>query len=113
MKKITPADKIKLALKMLANPTDAERLLYWQLAINRVFFKKQCIIKGFIVDAYLPREKIAIECDGKQHYHNYEYDCNRDKILKGVGIKTVRIRNHQIEDDPKDLLSVLLRPIIY
>lgn len=94
---------------MLANPTEAERLLYWQLAINHVYFKKQCIIKGYIVDAYLPREKIVIECDGRQHRGNYEYDAIRDNALKSIGIKTVRIRNHQITDNPEGFIKRLIK----
>lgn len=107
--KHTPADKIKLVLKMLANPTKWERLLYWQLAINRVYFKKQCIIKGYIVDAYLPREKIAIECDGRQHRRNYEYDEILDMALKRIGIKTIRILNHQISDDPEGFIKRMIK----
>lgn len=110
--KIDPAKKLSSAFYMLKHPTKAEKELYKWLALNRVFFKKQCIIKGYIVDAYLPREKIVIEVDGRHHNQQLkqmQWDGNRDTVLKRVGYKTIRLRNTTILNNPAETVTKLIK----
>jgi len=57
------------------------------------------VAKGYIVDFYLPKYKLAIEVDGDSHDDRKEYDSKRDNALKHYrGVKTLRISNTQTKD---------------
>ena len=64
----------------------------------------------YIIDFYLPKEKVAIELDGQWHYtpEAMENDKIRTKLLKKEGISVIRIMNimeHTIE--PKHIKELL------
>ena len=47
------------------------------------------------IDFANPAKKIAIEIDGEQHYVDQrivDHDIERDKVLKEIGWKTIRVR---------------------
>ena len=109
--KISPAKKIQSAIKMLHNPTPAEKVLYMHLAFNRVFFRKQCVIRGYIVDAYLPREKVVIEVDGNHHYRSsqLQWDKKRDSVLRKIGLRVIRIKNSYLLNNPSKVVRELIK----
>ena len=58
-------------------------------------FFRQYGIGPYIADFYCPLLKIVIEVDGGQHYseQGMRDDGQREKFLKGAGIKVVRFNN--------------------
>jgi very-short-patch-repair endonuclease len=58
------------------------------------------------VDFYSPQIKRAIEIDGKSHDNDVkrEYDSNRDKDIRQLGIKVLRFRNHEVLDEIDDVV---------
>jgi very-short-patch-repair endonuclease len=74
------------------------------------------VLRGFIFQYKVPgtlyeidfanqERKIAIEIDGEQHYEDrkmVDHDLKRDKILKDLGWKTIRIRWSQFQSLDKD-----------
>lgn len=54
---------------------------------------RQYWIGNYRVDFFIPELDIVIEIDGKHHTEQkqVQYDSNRDKILKELGYKTIRV----------------------
>jgi len=52
----------------------------------------------FIADFYCASQKLVIELDGKIHDFQQEYDANRDAIMRGLGIRVLRIKNEELKD---------------
>jgi len=83
-------------------PTKAEKIM-WEALRNRKFlnlkFRRQHIIKGFILDFYCPVLKLGIELDGSVHLReeSRSYDQERDFVIKQCGITITRIENSAIE----------------
>ena len=67
--------------------------------LDGIHFRRQQIIRGYIVDFYCEAASLAIELDGKGHDSEVEADAARDRALSETGVKVVRIRNTQIRED--------------
>lgn len=64
----------------------------------------------FILDFYLPKQKLAIELDGAHHYtpSGQKYDKRRTSCLKKEGIQVIRFMNRQVKDiTPKHIEDLL------
>lgn len=83
------------------NPTIPEARLWSVLKerqINGRKFRRQHSIEDFVVDFYCPAEKLVIELDGEIHKNigAQAADFERDKRLKDLGFKVLRIKNEQL-----------------
>jgi very-short-patch-repair endonuclease len=81
------------------NQTVQESILWEYLRKNKlgVKFKRQYSVGSYILDFYSPRNKLAIELDGSQHFDNKSYDIERSKYLEIIGIKVIRFWNSEID----------------
>lgn len=92
---------LEFARTMRTNATDAEYLM-WQILRNKQFmnlkFRRQHVIKPYIVDLYCYEIGLVIELDGSQHGLDdaIEYDVERTKFLEALGLKVVRYWNHDV-----------------
>jgi very-short-patch-repair endonuclease len=81
--------------------TDAEHFM-WQLLRAKRFmnlkFRRQHLIKPYIVDFYCHEIGLVIELDGSQHGTDdaIEYDAERTKFLEALGLRVVRYWNHEV-----------------
>ena len=95
--KIDPA-LLEFAKTMRHTATDAEHLM-WQLLRAKRFmnlkFRRQHVIKPYIVDFYCHEIGLVIELDGSQHGTDdaIEYDAERTKFLDALGLTVVRYWN--------------------
>ncbi|MEG2922025.1 MAG: endonuclease domain-containing protein [Acinetobacter sp.] len=102
------------AKTMRTNATDAENLM-WQLLRNKRFmnlkFRRQHVIKSYIVDFYCHEFGLVIELDGGQHCTDdaIEYDAERTKFLEALGLKVVRYWNHDVLKNTDVVLADLWR----
>jgi very-short-patch-repair endonuclease len=61
-----------------------------------VDFKREFVIfhsndtRFVIVDFWLPRHLVALECDGSAHDLQKKYDAGRDALLASQGVRTLR-----------------------
>ena len=81
-------EKIEFARKLRREMTKEERHLWYDfLSDYPVRFRRQEIIKSFIVDFYCDKAKLAVELDGSQHYEEKVklYDEERTKRLSEFG----------------------------
>lgn len=92
---------LEFAKSMRHNATDAENLM-WQLLRAKRFmnlkFRRQHVIKPYIVDFYCHELGLVVELDGSQHGTDdgIEYDAERTQFLEALGFKVVRYWNHEV-----------------
>ena len=92
-------EKIEFARKLRREMTKEERHLWYDfLSDYPVRFRRQEIIKSFIVDFYCDKAKLAVELDGSQHYEEKVklYDEERTKRLSEFGILIIRFSNSDV-----------------
>src|SRR5713101_8356168 len=106
--------KVALAKNGRREPTAAEAAA-WALLRNRrcqgLKFRRQHVIRGFIVDFYCPELRLVMEVDGAVHRDRAqaEYDEARSRALAQAGIVVVRISNEQVSTAR---LVALLEPYV-
>jgi very-short-patch-repair endonuclease len=88
-------------IELRNNPTLPEARLWRVLKerqINGRKFRRQHSIEDYVVDFYCPAEKLVIELDGGIHNNigAQAADFERDKRLKELGFKVLRIKNEQL-----------------
>ena len=88
--------------------TYQEKVLWYALrrnSLDGLHFRRQQIIRGYIVDFYCHRARLAIEVDGRVHDGQTEYDEFRDRVLAEEGITVLRIPNSAIDFSPEGVLE--------
>lgn len=82
-------------------PTSIEKKVYEYLTLKGVVFKKQHLIKHFIVDAYIPSLNLVIEADG-EYWHSLEKNIKRDRAksayLLKCGYELLRLKESEINN---------------
>ncbi len=100
--KRTLDDKIDFARQMHEKPTRLEMLfdrMLHKVVQGRVTIKPQLVLRGYIVDFYLPDLALVLEVDGPRHEEPKQrhYDFNRDAALSLNGIRTVRFTHKDLQ----------------
>lgn len=107
-------DKRDRARELRKHLTRAERDV-WELVRNRrllgLKFRRQHVLRGFVVDFYCAELKLVLEIDGGVHAtpERAAYDAVRSAILEGAGFRVVRLPNERCAK--ADLVEVL-RPLV-
>ena len=89
----------ELSRKNRNHPTEAEYKIWNDILRKKktgFTFLRQKPINRFILDFYCAELNLAIEIDGNSHNNKKEYDSERDKFLKQIGIITIRFTNDEI-----------------
>lgn len=103
---------LEFAKTMRSNATDAENLM-WQLLRAKRFmnlkFRRQHVIKPYIVDFYCHELGLVIELDGSQHGTEdaIQYDAERTKFLEALDLSVVRYWNHDVLNGTEKVLGDL------
>ncbi len=74
-------------------------------------FRRQFVVRGFILDFYCHEHKLAVEIDGSIHETQKRYDAFRQWILEGHGLKFVRVSAEELERNPEILVTRILQAI--
>ncbi len=94
--------------EMRKKPTPEEALLWKNLRgkRNKIKFRRQHSIGPYIADFYCPECNLVIELDGSHHKdsESKQYDKERTRYFKALGIKVIRFWNSEVS---KDLVKVL------
>ncbi len=100
------------------NQTRTEKIL-WQAIRNEkllnkkfrrqhpIFHDIECKESFFILDFYCYENKLGIELDGAIHQYKLKEDEHRTKILNSLGIKIMRFRNYEIENNLNKVLLTI------
>lgn len=105
--KINPA-KLERAQELRRNMTPAEKKLWAALRRNQLdglYFRRQQIIDGFIVDFYCHTARLIVEVDGPIHERQVEYDAERERILAARELEILRFRNEEIMNNLSNVLE--------
>lgn len=94
--------------------TKAEKLLWQQLKSKRLLgykFRRQHPISQFIVDFYCHELRLVVEVDGEIHNspENKKYDDDRSYELKMFGIKVLRFKNYEVENEKGKVLRKIMK----
>lgn len=98
-------EKLQFATEMRRNPTPGEAVMWKLLRGGRLGFKfrRQAILRGYIVDFWCPKTRLVVEIDGG--YHNtpkqQQWDRDRDAALARLNIETLRLREEDVTRDPE------------
>ena len=110
------ADRVKRKV-LRWNMTEAEQLLWKEIRLKKLQgcrFRRQFSVKGFVLDFYAPKLKLAIEVDGGIHSReeNQIYDKAREQLLNSLGIEFLRFTNDDIFTRMNKLLNIIETKII-
>jgi very-short-patch-repair endonuclease len=113
----TPDQILVYSRNMRKNPTEAEELLWSKLRgrrLNKLKFRRQQHLKGFILDFYCESARLGVEVDGEIHLEKeqHEYDNQRIKFLAEFGIKILRFTNDQVLNEIQEVLSKISREAV-
>ncbi len=108
---------IDLCRELRRNQTPAEKKL-WNSLRNRRFanykflrqhpvFIPSALGKNlyYIPDFYCHEAKLVIEADGPIHLLKKDYDKNRDEVLNGLGLTTLRFKNDAVLNNIEYVLN--------
>lgn len=87
----------------------SEALLWNELKHKKLGFKftRQKPIGNYIADFYCAEKNLVIEIDGWTHDEKIEYDTNRDKYMKSLGIYVLRINDVDVKQDMFGVLYLI------
>jgi len=111
LRHIKPRQKFALACQLRRAATPAERYA-WSLLRNRgvlgLKFRRQHVLRGFIVDFYCVAERLVLDLEGDAHDGTdlLAYDAARAAVLEAAGYRVVRVRNGDVT---RERLEAVLR----
>ena len=98
------------------NATPEEKLLWEYLRKEKlgVKFRRQHSIGFYVVDFYCPKMKLVVELDGKYHEeeNNVEYDKIRTEFFNKFGIKVIRFKNVDVNNNIEDVLAKIKQALL-
>ena len=101
----------KRARYMRANPTDAERKLWFilrDMRLNELRWRRQPVIDDrYIVDFICFEYRLIVEADGSQHAES-EADVERDAWLKAQGFTVLRFWNSDILTNMEGVVEAII-----
>jgi very-short-patch-repair endonuclease len=108
-------EKSRRAKELRGEATPAEACLWEALRGNRLDglkFRRQQVLRGFIVDFYCESKNLAVELDGSSHDGGDKraYDAERDEVLSGLGIKVLRLPNALVLENLPKALQLIKDP---
>ena len=116
MKPALPPELLKRCRDLRKNQTSAEGLL-WSLLrdrqLNGLKFRRQHPMGGYILDFYCHEAQLAVELDGSGHLEAEQarHDEQRTQDLEALGVRVVRMWNHEVLSDPQSALLAILAAV--
>jgi len=102
-------DKVALARQFRRAMTPAERTLWGAIRAKAlgIRWRRQHVLRGFILDFYAPAIAVAIEVDGAVHAEQSAEDRAREDALRAEGITVARFSNREVLHQLDDVLRRL------
>ena len=99
-----------LRRELRQSQTDAETLLWERLRRSQLEgrkFRRQHSVGVYILDFYCPQERLAVEVDGGVHniLEQQDHDAIRDATMAQLLIRTLRIKNADVEQNIEKVLQ--------
>ena len=106
-----PPEKAAQARRQRRRETKEEKTLWKELKgdqLNGLHFRRQQVIRAFIVDFYCTEAGLVVEVDGPGHQSEQDYDRERDEVLVGLGLRVIRFTNQEVRAVLETVLSMIL-----
>ena len=100
------------------NSAYTEKLIWMYIRKKQILgqrFLRQFSIDKYVVDFYCPVLRLIIEIDGDSHFEDEEailYDKAREEYLKGLGLKIIRFRNKEGNNNIYEVINKIKEEII-
>ena len=103
-------EMLEASRRLRSEMTAAEHALWYGLrgeGIRGMRFRRQHAVDRFVLDFYCPGHRLAVEVDGAVHDapEQSERDAARTERLEQLGIRVVRVRNDDVEQDIMGVLG--------
>ncbi|MCG2588234.1 endonuclease domain-containing protein [Rhodohalobacter sp. WB101] len=105
--------KTKKKRRYLRNNMTKWEIYLWNDLKSRKMYgfkvRRQYGFDNYVVDFYCPELKLAVEVDGDFHYFEEKIrtDREKDRYLKQEGIKVIRIKTLDLEEDYESMIVYL------
>ncbi|MFQ5638388.1 MAG: endonuclease domain-containing protein [bacterium] len=112
-------DLIKQTVRNLRKNQTKSETIIWQAVRNRnlngkkflrqhpIRFEMDGGKRFFVADFYCHEKKLVVEIDGKIHLRQKDYDELRTQIINALGMKVIRFRNEEVEENLEQVLERL------
>ena len=94
----------------------SEKLLWNQLKGKQTgyTFNRQKPILNYIADFYCKQLDLVIEIDGASHFNEdaQEYDKERDRQMKVLGLKVFRVLDGEVRKDSKHVAKSIMNQVL-
>ena len=90
------------AKELRRHATVPERRLWRALRARQIHglkFRRQFVIRPYVVDFYCPEANPVVEVDGESHDRQLRRDRSRDRFLRSRGLRVLRVTNDDVMDD--------------
>lgn len=109
--------KLKLRSRNLRNDCQlSEKLLWNQLKGKQTgyTFNRQKPILNYIADFYCKELDLVIEIDGASHFNEeaQEYDKERDRQMKVLGLKVFRVLDSEVRKDSEHVAKSIMNQVL-
>ncbi|MFA5928786.1 MAG: endonuclease domain-containing protein [Candidatus Margulisiibacteriota bacterium] len=91
--------KVIFARKLRKEQTCSEEMFWQKVRAGKFLglkFRRQVVLRGFVVDFCCNGKKLVVEIDGGVHNEQKEYDQNRELVLRKAGFAIIRIPSEDI-----------------
>jgi adenine-specific DNA methylase/very-short-patch-repair endonuclease len=101
---------VEVARQLRREPTPSQDLLWQALRgkqLDGIRFRREQNVGPFILDFYCSPKRLVVEIDGPIHDRQVEADRARQQLLESLGLRFVRVKAQQVEEDlPSVLLTI-------
>ena len=87
----------RTAIRLRREATFPERLLWSRLKRQQagIRFLRQRPLGRYVADFYAPACKLVVELDGRSHEGRFAADLERERFLRGEGLRVLRLANDE------------------
>jgi len=95
------------------NQTPQEIILWAKLRNDQTKhkWKRQVSVGPYIADFYCWEKLLVVEVDGSQHIDNRDYDKEREKYFRNLGIRTLRFWNNEVNINIEGVLKSIVEEL--
>ncbi len=104
--------KFRQARRFRQEMTNSEQILWSRVRGNRLLnlrFRRQHVVRGFIVDFYCHEAKLAVEVDGSVHEFQKDSDQMRDAVLTASGLSVLHFSATMVENNIEEVIRMIER----
>ena len=98
-----------IASELRASLTPSEAALWVLINAGKlgVWFRRQVVIGRYIVDFAAPAARLVLEVDGEYHSRRRTADARRDRVLRRLGYRVLRLEAELVLGEPDQAIALI------